>query len=395
VTIDTLPKAKFDIDSISDLERWLEKPVPAVFQGQDLRSYSQMISTMPLHGCVFLGCAMEFCLTDAAARANCFIIPRRDDLPFDPFTPGLYSAEELFDSVWQGGSYSQSLDRIVYESFMNPTTKMEHHVDVDVLLLRRIHDASITEALDDVLEDHRRHKTVAIMGGHDIGRDQDQYKTIAKLAFELTEAGYFIASGGGPGLMEAANMGAYCAGFDNPLVAIANCLDIMKSAPSYKDPNWVSTAFQARSELGLPSQPEKCRNLGIPTWFYGHEPPNLFATDIAKYFENSVREEGLLAIALGGIIFAPGNAGTVQEIFQDACQNYYRTYKRLKSPMILFGSDYWDPQSNLRFIASDRRKPVYRLLEKLAIEKGFHDYLCITDDPQEVLRFLKDHPPAS
>ena len=50
----------------------------------------------------------------------------------------------------------------------------------------------------------------------------------------------------------------------------------------------------------------------------------MFATDIAKYFENSLREEGLLALALAGVVFARGNAGTVQEIFQDACQNYYR-----------------------------------------------------------------------
>ncbi len=65
---------------------------------------------------------------------------------------------------------------------------------------------------------------------------------------------------------------------------------------------------------------EKCKSIGIPTWLYGHEPPAPFATHIAKYFANSVREDGLLTIAKHGVIFAPGSAGTTQEIFQDATQ---------------------------------------------------------------------------
>lgn len=40
-----------------------------------------------------------------------------------------------------------------------------------------------------------------------------------------------------------------------------------------------------------------------------------------------------------GVIFAEGNAGTVQEIFQDACQNYYVNFN-FRSPMILFGTHY-------------------------------------------------------
>ncbi len=65
--------------------------------------------------------------------------------------------------------------------------------------------------------------------------------------------------------------------------------------------------------------------LGVPTWFYGHEPPNLFATAIAKYFRNATREAILLQICDAGIVFLPGAGGTVQEIFQDACENYYAT----------------------------------------------------------------------
>jgi hypothetical protein len=88
-----------------------------------------------------------------------------------------------------------------------------------------------------------------------------------------------------------------------------------------------------------------------------------------------VREEGLLALALGGIIYAEGNGGTVQEIFQDANQNYYRTYANKKSPMILFGVDYWNPADMCRHNPADKRKKVYPVLEKLACEKSFNDYL--------------------
>ena len=48
------------------------------------------------------------------------------------------------------------------------------------------------------------------------------------------------------------------------------------------------------------------RSLGIPTWFYGHEPPNVFCDVIAKYFSNAIREEGLLARSTAGIVVLDG-----------------------------------------------------------------------------------------
>ena len=65
------------------------------------------------------------------------------------------------------------------------------------------------------------------------------------------------------------------------------------------------------------------RSLSIPTWFYGHEPTNVFATDIAKYFSNALREDTLLNRCRGGVVYLPGQAGTVQEIFQAVTENFY------------------------------------------------------------------------
>lgn len=330
---------------------------------------------------------MERVLAEAAADAGCLLMPAVEGLPFDAFRASLYRPEELFAGFDPAdpASYQQCLDFRVYDSFKDPATHVERAVELEVTLLRRLHDASISEALDDFLDHETRLRAVAIMGGHNRGRDEAVYAQVAHLALELTQAGYLVLTGGGPGLMEAGNLGAYAAGFGAEAEAkLHQAIAAMKPAPSYKDKFWLARGYEAWRAMGVPPDPAKGRSVGIPTWFYGHEPPNVFATHIAKYFENSVREEGLLAFAVGGVIFAEGNAGTVQEIFQDACQNYYRTYAQKKSPMVLFGSEYWQ-----------KGKPAWPLLEVLAAEKGFADYLLLTDDTKAIVPFLQQRPPAA
>ena len=98
-----------------------------------------------------------------------------------------------------------------------------------------------------------------------------------------------------------------------------------------------------------------------------------------------------LAIATHGVIFAEGNAGTVQEIFQDACQNYYGTYGTA-APMILFGQDYWDPAA-MPVYANDKRKKAFPLVRKLAEEKGFTHRLIVTDSLREIVRTVTAFKP--
>ncbi len=92
----------------------------------------------------------------------------------------------------------------------------------------------------------------------------------------------------------------------------------------------------------------------IPTWFYGHEPTNVFATAIAKYFANALREDTLLHRCRGGIVFLPGAAGTVQEIFQASTENFYAATSGLVAPLVLVGVEYWT-----------RTLPAWPLLERL------------------------------
>jgi predicted Rossmann-fold nucleotide-binding protein len=113
-------------------------------------------------------------------------------------------------------------------------------------------------------------------------------------------------------------------------------------------------------------------SLGIPTWLYGHEPPTPLATVHAKYFESSIREDGLLAIAKAGVVFAEGSAGTLQEVFQDAAQNYYASVDNTRSPMVFLDLDgFWTA-----------RRPVRLLLEGLFGEnaKRLLHFVTTADD---------------
>jgi predicted Rossmann-fold nucleotide-binding protein len=164
--------------------------------------------------------------------------------------------------------------------------------------------------------------------------------------------------------MEAANLGGRLA--HQPEAALAEALDRLAATPSYRPSvdAWVATA---RSVTELGDSP----SLGIPTWFYGHEPSNVFATAIAKYFRNALREAILLQICDAGIVFLPGAAGTVQEVFQDACENYYADDGSV-APMVLIGGSYWTSTV-----------PVWPLLQSLARGRPMEPHVHLVDTVED------------
>ena len=173
------------------------------------------------------------------------------------------------------------------------------------------------------------------MGGHAMARGTDAYAGAARLGRSLAGAGLTVATGGGPGAMEAANLGAYAAA--HPDAMLDEALELLGKTPSFVPSvaDWAQAAFEVRSRW-----PRGGDSVGIPTWFYGHEPPNAFASHIAKYFANATREDGLLARCNAGVVFLPGAAGTVQEIFDNATPNYYGS-RGEPTPMVLVDRAHW------------------------------------------------------
>lgn len=303
-----------------------------VFQNVDFESIPTLAEKAEYHNCMFMGCKLP-ASWETQKTSKSLVFPKID-VPFNVYIPTLYNKDKLYANYVLGKpeTFANTYDQKIYCHYLETS---KHARNIKEMLARRIHDHSITEALSEFLSNYPEKKVVAIMGGHGLKRDEEGFLEIALLSKKLTEAGYLMMSGGGPGAMEATHVGAWFAGKSDLLLEQA-CLTLSK-APDYKHPLWLDKALEV-----IAMHPEtQYESVGIPTWHYGHEPSTPFATKIAKYFENSIREEGLLSVAKGGIIFTPGSAGTLQEIFQEAVQNHYLIFG-YASPMILFNKKYWN-----------------------------------------------------
>ena len=366
---------------IESLEQFLEldgEIHDAVVQDVDFSNTSVDWLDYSFRDTVFLGC--EFADRATVGRIverGALVFPTIPDLPYRPYRDTLYSPAELHapaetvpsapDEARGGGE--QSYDALIYRHFVD---RGRHEAHILEALAQRIHDHAIDDALHALIDDR---KVVGIMGGHSKRRDDPYFRKAAELARLLTRDGYFVASGGGPGIMEAANLGAYFAAYAEADLHAA--LETLADAPHYDDDGYLGRARTVRERF-----PDGADSLAVPTWFYGHEPSNLFGTHVAKYFSNSIREDGLLAVCLHGVVFAPGSAGTTQEIFMDATQNHYGTFG-WHSPMVFLGRRRYKVDTFL-----------FPLLEQLAWQTDYQDLLHLTNDPREAFAFLKDHPPV-
>ena len=370
-----------EIESIQQLQRQLEEHgglERAALQGLDLRPHSALLSAVSGQGAVLLGCRLDRALHQRLERDGALVLPPLPGLPYRPFRPALYSAGELMQGYRRGDHASfreRSLDGKIYAHY-SVSRHATTPVPIIEALAQRIHDHAIDDALYDLLHNNGDPlRVVAIMGGHRMQRSQPAFATVARLARALTRSGYFVATGGGPGAMEAANLGAYFAA--HSAADLQQAVGLLSPVEHYHQEGYFDVAYEVLERF-----PGGATSLAIPTWFYGHEPANLFASQIAKYFANSIREDGLLAIARHGVIFAPGSAGTIQEIFMDATQNHYATFGQV-SPMVFFDRDYWTVQ-----------KPVYPLLTGLAGDLPYAPLISINDDEHEILAFIEAHPPV-
>lgn len=341
-------------------------------QGLDLRDRTWQLIEADVRGAFFLGCQLEASALEHLNDEGACVFPAMTGLPFKPFRAALYSPAELYEGYvpGQAETYELTPDALAYRWHV----ELGSTGDVIATLAERIHDHAIDDAMRQLLDQVDTNRVVAIMGGHGLTRADDTYKSVALLGRELTRAGFYVATGGGPGAMEAANLGAWMAQRDDG--ALDQALEELGRAATFEPVGeWLDAAFVVRERW--PNRTGGLTSLGVPTWHYGHEPPNAFAGEIAKYFANSIREEGLLAVALGGVVFAPGSAGTIQEIFQDAAQNHYKSFGRA-SPMVFLDIDYWT-----------NTKPVLPVLQQLASGHDYAKVLTASDSLDEIVRFLQ------
>jgi predicted Rossmann-fold nucleotide-binding protein len=287
-----------------------------------------------------------------------------DGLPYDPFRETLYSVAELTDA-----GLDARIERHVLEhGFRSPPAAEA--------LAQRLHDHAIDLALARLLSDRSR-QVVGVMGSAVTPRDDRWYGAAAELGRRLARAGFLVATGGGPGIMEAANLGAALAEHDD--AALDAALERIAAVPGYEGhaAAYVAAAVEVRNRFGSPAE-----SLAIPTWFYPGEPVGQFASHVAKYFANSIREDGLLSIALAGIVYAPGRAGTTQELFQDAAQNAYGI--RGRSPMVLLGRDAYDGDPSLYAVLRDQARRF----------GGYERLVALCETPAEAAAFIEAHQPV-
>ena len=284
----------------------------------------------------------------------------------------LYTVDELM-AGYRSDAPMQSLDARIAA---HVKTSGIPPVDVDEAIAQVVHDQGVDQAMRAyVAASVANGRDIAgVMGGASTPRDAPAYRLAAQTAKALSEAGFLVATGGGLGIMEAGNLGAYFAG--RAAEELHAAIDALRRCPTYwgHEAEHVDTArsITARLPAGAPS-------LAVATWRYDSEPISQFATHIAKLFQNSVREDGLLSIANAGVAYFEGSFGTLQEIFQDLAQNGSAVPAQQAAMVFVGGAAYGEPGSPFHLARgrAGRATP------------PFDDLITLADSAQAVVAAIK------
>lgn len=175
---------------------------------------------------------------------------------------------------------------------------------------------------------------VSIFGGSRFPPEHPYSKQAYNLAFTLAQNGYAVITGGGPGIMEAANHGASDGG-------------------------------------GL--------SIGLRIQLPFEEKTNPYLNKCLDFRYFFARKTMFVKYSVGYVAF-PGGFGTLDEILE--ALTLIQTRKILPLPVVLFGSSYW-----AGFLGWMREV----LAAQKAISPGDLDLIRLTDDPNEVLDILHRH----
>jgi uncharacterized protein (TIGR00730 family) len=204
---------------------------------------------------------------------------------------------------------------------------------IDDRRLLEAHDHALPEHVARIAEEFRSgfelveaidRPAVTIFGSARVGEEHPVYGQARELGRRFAGVGFAVVTGGGPGVMEAANRGAHEAG-------------------------GLSIGF------------------GIELPFEQHSNPYL---DVEHVFGHFYSRKTMLVKAAEGYVLMPGGFGTLDELFESL--TLIQTGKVRNFPVVLFGTTYWTG-----LLAWINEQPLARGM----ISPDDEDLLFLTDDP--------------
>src|SRR3954463_3527431 len=175
----------------------------------------------------------------------------------------LYTRDDLMQGWHRGADHSMTLDGRIYAYVKAHGGRAP---DIEEGLAQRTHDHFVDVALAAFLMRTAR-PVVGIMGGSRTVAADPNYRRVVRLTAELTRRGYLVVGGGGLGIMEAANLGAYLA--DRSDADREGAVDAPPAAP----PGSRARAASSDAEVDIRERfAPGGESLATPTWVNAGEP---------------------------------------------------------------------------------------------------------------------------